>query len=745
MSSDWGRTSSRKVYLTREGSIFRLTFAYDANLVEKVKSLPFAKFDGESKSWSVQVCAQSVDELRGFYLEGLLDVAVDDLLEQDEVLYDAKAAVVRPGSIRRPYLVHTAKRDESLFAKLRSIPGATWEKGSGCLSYPPTASVALSEMVERGIIDDPLKLLTPAEVVVSFDGRNGKFVVRAKDPRAMEAFELHYPKKDVVERWRERGLDVEFSDDFSEEIYRGELARASEGLQPKGLEVDLFEYQRRNVAVAVERSGLGVFDSPGLGKTATAIAAGYEVMVNRGLVKRCVVVVPGSVRSQWAREIKRFTGNTDVVVIEGDLKRRGALYKEAEDARWLVVHYDVLHTDIKSLSPLISGSYLIADECHRAKSPTAKRTKALRQLALKAERRLALTGTPVENEPGEWYSVLSGFAVPGSLGNVMDFFNRYQYPGRFGGFEGARNLAELRERSRCHYVRHTKSEVAPFLPPLIVQHLPIDTDPSYAAALKRAHREARDEIKRSRIERASNGGLGDEGVDWSEIESGAEMTAVGMLRLMCSSPRLVVESSSPAAQALCESGLVPEIDGPKLDEFRLLATSLQASGERVVCFTFSEKMANLVAERMKEDGIRYVLYTGAVKRSDREAAVLAFTSEGDGKVLPPTVFISTDAGAEGLNLGKYCSTLVNLDVPWTSSRLEQRSNRIHRIDGTAKGYRVINMTLRGTLEEGILRMVENKADLQDAIFGESGGRKKTTGRSGRSVFEDAMDEWEEGK
>ena len=82
-------------------------------------------------------------------------------------------------------------------------------------------------------------------------------------------------------------------------------------------------------------------------------------------------------------------------------------------------------------------------------------------------------------------------------------------------------------------------------------------------------------------------------------------------------------------------------------------------------------------------------------------------------------------------------------MPWTSSRLEQRSNRIHRIDGTASGYRVINMTLRGTLEEGILKMVENKADLQDAIFGESGGRKKTTGRSGRSIFEDAINSWEE--
>ena len=153
-------------------------------------------------------------------------------------------------------------------------------------------------------------------------------------------------------------------------------------------------------------------------------------------------------------------------------------------------------------------------------------------------------------------------------------------------------------------------------------------------------------------------------------------------------------------------------------------------------------MANLIADRLREDGVRYVLYTGAISRKIRDEAVLAFTTEGSEDNLAPTVFVSTDAGAEGLNLGKFCSTLVNLDVPWTSSRLEQRSNRIHRIDGTASGYRVINMTLRGTLEEGILKMVENKADLQDAIFGESGGRKKTTGRSGRSIFEDAINSWE---
>jgi SNF2 family DNA or RNA helicase len=105
----------------------------------------------------------------------------------------------------------------------------------------------------------------------------------------------------------------------------------------------------------------------------------------------------------------------------------------------------------------------------------------------------------------------------------------------------------------------------------------------------------------------------------------------------------------------------------------------------------------------------------------------------------PTAFVATDAGGEGLNLGGYCSLLINVDVPWTPGVLSQRSSRIHRIDGTAEKYLVINFTLRGTIEEGILRMIERKADLQDSIFGESGGRSRTIGRRTRSYVEEALD------
>lgn len=150
-------------------------------------------------------------------------------------------------------------------------------------------------------------------------------------------------------------------------------------------------------------------------------------------------------------------------------------------------------------------------------------------------------------------------------------------------------------------------------------------------------------------------------------------------------------------------------------------------------------MCNLIAERFTEDGVRYVLYTGDTGSAERDEAVRSFTSteEENG----PTVFLSTDAGAEGLNLGKKCSTLVNVDIPWTPGRLGQRNARVRRIDSTASSFLVVNLVVRGTIEEGILRMIEHKADLQDAVLGESGGRKSTTGRGGRNVFESAMDEW----
>jgi superfamily II DNA or RNA helicase len=737
--------AARPVYLTRELSTFKIAFKYSAEIVAAVRTLVGSRFDGDSKTWSCLVCSQNIDILRGWYLNGWSDVSVDTLIDEGETIDEAKPAVLRAGSLKRPYLVVTYVRSDELYTRLRSVVGASWDKKSGAISYPASAVGALCELVERGVIDDPDKLLSPADIIVSYDSRTGGFTIRGDD-RAHEAFTKSFPGHDVVAIWKERGVDVAFSDSFSEEVYRGEMAR-KEGLQPVGISAELYPYQAQSVAMAVERSGIGIFHEMGLGKTVVAIATGYELCVNRKEIPRTVIIAPGALRTQWGREITRFTGHEDVVIIDGDKKKRTALYAKAAESRWVIVNYDVAHLDLAMLTPLVSGALLVADEAHRIKSPTAKRTKAVRTLALKAARRIALSGTPIENEPGEWYSVISGFVQPGCFGSPFDFLNRYSFPGRFGGFEGARNLSELRQRSRAFYIRSTKAEVATHLPPLRVQNRPLDVDGTYAAALKRAHRDARDEIRQAALERASKSTRASGVLDgdfFDEVETGADMTAVGMLKLLCCSPRLLWRSEAPAAKALCEAGIIPDEDGPKLDELRIMAAELQAIGERIVIFTSSRKMADLVCERFREDGIRFVEFNGLTSSAERDRSVLAFCGDGTESDPAPTAFVATDAGGEGLNLGARCSMLVNLDIPWTPGRLTQRSARIHRLDGTHQSYLVVNLTLRGTIEEGILRLVERKADLADAIFGESGGRKKSTGRGGKStVFEEALNGWSE--
>lgn len=733
---------SRPVYLTREGSIFKLAFSYNTSLVEKVKSLPYARYDGETKTWSVDVTQQAVDILRKWFeTEGLTDVYVDELLEDNEVLAVAAPATLRPGTLKRPYVVHVGSRDENLFSRLRSVPGAQWDKNEQGLSYPSTSAAALSELVSRAIIADPSRVLTPSDLTVTFDTRVGSFKV-VGDPRAHSAFMKNFPQRDVVQEWRDKGFDVAFVDVLTEEIYNGERARIGGSLQPKGLLEPLFEFQAVNVAVAVERSGFAVWDQPGLGKTATAIGWAWELMVNRGVADRVVIVVPGAIKTQFAREVTRFTGSNDVVVIDGDKKKREKLYVQALQAKWVILNYDLLHIDYKYIVPLVNGSLLVADEAHRLKNRTSKRTLAMRNLAVKATRRLALSGTPVENNPGEWYTLMNGFVVPGIFGGVLEFFNRYTYPGRFGGFEGARNLGELKQRSSPHYIRNRKDQVASHLPVLLVKNQVLDPDPKFAHALKQAHRDAREEIAQAALDKRSIGAL--DGHIEDEVESGAAMTAVGMLRLMCSSPKLVWGSSAASAIAMTQAGLIPDIDGPKLDELRLLAGEMQINSQRLVVFTGFRSMSDLIAQRFDEDGIRYVTFNGATNSKDRDAAVTKFNTPYTEENPGPTVFLATDAASEGLNLGKCCSTLVNFDLAFKPSTMVQRANRIHRIDGdTTKKYMVINFTLSKTIEEGIIKLVGAKADLTDAILGESGSRKNVTGRHGYNIYSAAMGEWQD--
>lgn len=743
-------TQTRLVTLSREGDYFRLSFRYDEELVSKVRSLPFARFDSTTKTWLVAICDKAVDELRTMhYPDGLLDLSPDDWLDDGEVIPKLAPAVLRSGTTRRPYMVHTAYRDERITNRLKAVPTCAFSSSAKAWTFGPQAAAGLADLVRAKLLDDPEKLLSATDqVIVVFDIRTGGFRMLHGDAniakQAQAAFNSYFPGRDVVAEWKENGHQVGFADAFSEEVYRG-LLLGDGGIQPEGFLIDLYPYQQHGVALGLIRSGLLIADEAGLGKTAQAIGVGSEAL-RKGEVKRVLMIVPGHLRSQWEAEIRKFLGEGEnIVVVDGTPTKRKAQYEAGSDARWVIVHYDVLHRDIELVKPLAKDALMVVDEAHRIRNSRTKRSKAVRGLGKLAPKRLALSATAIENSPDEWYWVLSGFAVPNLFGSFTDFADRYMYPGAFGGYEGARNIDDLAVRSKAHFLRRRKRDVAAFLPPLRVQHLPLDPEPAYAALLRRAHRDAKEEIAATRMAHQAAHAKQTAMIEGSEehtydelVDATAGMTAVGMLRMLCSSPRLLRASDSESAEALIDAGLVPDLDGPKLDELRVMAAEFQAAGERLVVFTFFERMAELIAERFTEDGIRHVIMTGSSSRAARDEAVRRFTDPDDAV----TVFVSTDAGAEGLNLGKTCSTLVNIDLPWTAGRLEQRANRIHRLDGSHPHYQVINMTLRGTIEHGILQRIEHKADLADAILGDSDGRARTTGRPvARNPVFDAFDDW----
>lgn len=706
-----------------------LTFDPSSNLDSIAQQLPYAT-EVSPGNWTVALCYESASVLLGLHRQGTVSTHMPSLIGQADAYPSCHDGMVLPyRSEKYPHAVWPAWHETD--PALSRIPGGYERSKTPGLVYPYTSGGAIARLVYDGALSDSRGVFPHADAVVGYDISTGEFFTSG-DPRVEQSMQRFFPDKDVVAAAREHGVDVQFTDRFSEEVYRGEIARHGDGLQPEGITVTLFPYQRTAVAQLMERTGLGIFLAPGLGKTLVAIAAGQELL-NRGLVSRIVITPPGAVAPQWEDEILRFTGvdPSNVVRVHGTPKARAKALEAAEGAQWVIVHHDLLTREYDSTSTLVKESALVFDEAHKGANPGTKRSKAMAELARLADRRISMTGTPVLNTVAEWFSVLGKLTIPGLFGTGAEFCSRYQYADSYGnGYTGARRLDELAARSAAHFVRHTKEEVATHLPPLQVKHMPVVLDPRYRKLLTHAHLNAADELT-SHYDHIE------------DSEAVGQMTAYGMLRALCSSPRLLHDSDSAGAKTLVGVGAIPDEDGPKVDKVRQIAKAMQDRGERIVMFTYSRTLVKVIAERFEEDGIRFVTYHGETSDKDREAAVKAFQgASGNGD--DPTVFLATDAAAEGLNLGHQCATLLNIDLPWTAGRLDQRYNRIHRVDGTHSSYLVVNMTIDGTVEVSILRKVESKAGIADVLFGERSAQEITgrgKGSTGQKAVRDAMVEW----
>ena len=442
-------------------------------------------------------------------------------------------------------------------------------------------------------------------------------------------------------------------------------------------------------------SGGILADDMGLGKTVQTIAL---LLAVKSLVEKdakadgkkkfkALIVAPTSVVTNWERELDKFSPSLSHMVWHGaDRKQRA---DELEDADIVITSYALLRRDEAMLATL-DLRYAILDEAQNIKNPMSATARAAKRL--KADRRLALTGTPIENRLSEIWSIFD-FVSPGLLGPLEKFEERYARP-----IDGGDQKAGRRLRATIHpfILRRTKSEVAKDLPEKIETdqfcELTGEQAALYAAVFKEVRAQVMGEVER-------------QGMAKSHIQILAGLTR---LRQAACDPRLL--------------GLPRDFgdeDSGKLVALRELIQTSVAGGHRVLVFSQFVSMLTLIRKAMTEDGVAYEYLDGSTK--DRQARVENFQRE-DG---PPIFLISLKAGGAGLNL-TAADTVIHFDPWWNPAVEDQATDRAHRI-GQTRVVTQYKLIAKGTIEEKILELGSKKRELTAAVLSEDiGGAKKLT-------------------
>ncbi len=453
--------------------------------------------------------------------------------------------------------------------------------------------------------------------------------------------------------------------------------------EPGLLALPLRHYQRDGLdwMVWLERNGLGgiLADDMGLGKTAMllALVAHDREQSTDHARTPTLVVAPTSVVGNWEREAARFTPGLRVAVHHGHDRRDPTTI----DADLVITSYGMLRLDPRLAE--VGWHRVILDEAQAIKNPSTATAKAAR--ALPATHRIAATGTPVENDLDELWSILA-FASPGLLGARKAFAQRYRPTGEPD--LDAEALAQLRARIVAFVMRRTKVD------PGIVDELPERVV-------------VRDDCLLTReqvvlYERTTADLLG----DLDEITD----TRTRRLHVLAGLTRLKQICNHPASLDPTDTSDLGGRSG-KLDRLGELITEIASEDEAVVVFTqyatFLQRMAVHLSEQV---GLPVPVLHGGVNRTRRDRIVADF-SAGTG---PGVLAVSLRAGGTGLNLVR-ANHVVHFDRWWNPAVEDQASDRVWRI-GQTRGVVVHTLVCPGTIEDRIATLIESKRALAGAVI-----------------------------
>lgn len=460
------------------------------------------------------------------------------------------------------------------------------------------------------------------------------------------------------------------------------VADAPKVRKPRALKADLRDYQRQglNWLQLLRDAGFGAVlaDDMGLGKTVQALA---HILVEKQAGRMdapCLIVAPTSVLYNWEAEARKFAPSLNVHVSHGT--GRFDHFEDFSNHDLIVTSYPLLARDGEELLKH-RFHLLILDEAQFIRN---HKTIAARIVRLfDAQQRIALTGTPLENNLDELWSLFS-FVMPGLLGTHGVFRKYFRWPIEKEGNPVVRRV--LARRIAPFVLRRTKNEV--------VRELPPKTEMLRRVELTLAQKELYETVRAAAEDRV-RAAVKDMGLARSHI---IVLDALLKMRQVCCHPQLL---KLAAAQEIHESA--------KLDALRELLADMVPEGRRVLIFSQFTSMLKLIEAMLAELGVDYVKITGSTQ--DRKTPVADFQA---GKV--PVFLISLKAGGTGLNL-TAADTVVHFDPWWNPAAESQATDRAYRI-GQDKPVFVYKFIASGTVEETILAMQEKKRDLIDGLLGD---------------------------
>jgi SNF2 family DNA or RNA helicase len=430
-------------------------------------------------------------------------------------------------------------------------------------------------------------------------------------------------------------------------------------------------YQKRGVdwLTFLRSAGLGgvLADDMGLGKTIQALAA---------ITGRTLVVCPTSVLWNWEAEAKKFRPELTVTAYHGP----GRALDRAADVT--LTTYAVMRLDIDVLAAE-AWDAIVLDEAQTIKNPDSQVARAA--YTLKADFRLTLSGTPVENRLLELWSQMH-FVNRGLLGGRADFLERYAAPIEAGDAAAA---AKLRDRIRPFVLRRRKLEVAPELPP--------------------------------RMERITLVELDERERDVYDAVRAASLSDVQHLLNEGGSVLAVLEALLRLRQAACHSALVPGQEASTSSKVDALVEALSdaaAGGHKSLVFSQWTSLLDRVEPHLREAGIAFNRLDGSTR--DRAGVVAEFQAESG----PPVMLLSLKAGGTGLNLTAADHVFL-LDPWWNPAVEDQAADRAHRI-GQDKPVLITRLVAKDTVEERILALAQRKRAVAAAVLGEAAGAAAIT-------------------